>query len=237
MRTNSTTYPRHRYPIAVVSQVVWLYYRFSLSFRDVSDLMYERGVSLSHETVRKWCEKFGGLYSERLRKVRRKPSHRWHIDEVHAKIAGKKCYIWRAVDEYGVVIDIYVSKRRNKKAARDFFTKALASEPKSNPTKVTSDRLSSYKSVVKDLAPKAKHIRGKWLNNRVENSHIPVRTRERKMKKFKSHKHAQSFLDRFELIYGFMKPKRHLMSANSYRRSLDYRLKLWKNCALNLIPI
>jgi len=225
MNVQEARYPNYRFPIAVISHAIWLYNRFTLSYRDVSDLLFQRGIEVSHQTIKDWNERFGAQFAAEVRKRRRKPSRRWHMDEVHVKIKAKRCYLWRAVDDDGVALDILVTERRNKDAARQFFTKVLGSyEP---PTKVTTDRLSSYKSVVREEAPKAKHIRGKWLNNRAENSHIPVRERERRMKKFKSPIQAQKFLDRFEFIRQYTKPKQHLLSSSEYRRILKYRLRVW----------
>ena len=194
-------------------------------------MMLERGVELSHQTVKNWSDKFADSFVKQLRKIRRKPSSRWYMDEIHTKINGKKHYIWRAVDEYGVVLDIYVSKRRTKAAAKEFFSRVLAKSPR--PTKITTERLNVYKSVICELAPRAKHRRGKWLNNRCENSHTLVRPRERALKKFKSRKHAQTFLGRFEVIRGFMKPK-YSLGSSAKRRSFRYRNRVWRNVAVSI---
>ena len=229
MNVQEARYPNYRFPIVVISHAIWLYNRFTLSYRDVSDLLFQRGIEVSHQTIKNWNERFGAQFAAEVRRRRGKPSRRWHMDEVHVKIKGKRCYLWRAVDDEGVALDILVTERRNKDAARRFFRKVLGNyEP---PTKVTTDRLRSYKSVVREEAPKAKHIRGKWLNNRAENSHIPVRERERRMKRFKSPDQAQKFLNRFEFIRQYTKPKRHLLSSSEYRSTLKYRLKVWGRIA------
>ena len=155
------------------------------------------------------------------------------MDEVHVRIRGKRCYLWRAVDDNGTILDVYVTERRNKEAAKNFFERLLGSYER--PTKITSDRLRSYKSVIREQTPKTKNLRGKWLNNRAENSHIPVREREKRMRKFKSPEQAQSFLDRFEFIRSFTKPMRHLIGAGRYRRSFKRRLKTWAE--ISLVPL
>jgi len=233
MIDNRLKYKHFRYPIAVISQAIYLYNRYTLSYRDVSDLLFERGITVSHQTIKKWNIRFGALFADEIQKRRRKPKGRWHIDEVHCKIAGKKHYVWRAVDSDGVVLDVFVSDRRDKKSAKEFFAKLF--EQYKNPSRITTDRLRLYRSVVPETYPRAKHIKAKWKNNRVENSHIIVREREKKMKKFKSIEQAQQFLDRFEFIRTFLKPKQHLMASSSYRNSIKYRLRLWDDIAT--IPV
>jgi len=233
MIDNDLKYKNFRFPVAVISHAIFLYNRFVLSYRDVADLLYERGIVVSHQSIKDWNLRFGDLFAEEIKKRRRKPSRRWHLDEMHCKIRGKKHYLWRAVDSDGVVLDVFVSKRRNKNAAITFFKRLLGSYK--NPSRITTDRLRTYRSVVRDTFPSATHIRAKWKNNRVENSHIIVRERERKMKRFKSTEQAQRFLDRFEFIRTYLKPKQHLMAASSYRRSVTQRLRVWKEIAL--IPL
>jgi len=148
------------------------------------------------------------------------------------KIRGKKHYLWRAVDTEGVALDIFVSERRNKDSAKQFFSKLYGQYEA--PSRVTTDRLRLYRSVVPETFPDVKHVKGKWLNNRVENSHIIVRERERKMKRFKSIAQAQTFLDRFEFTRTYLKPKQHLMTSSTYRNSVKYRLKVWNNIAADL---
>jgi len=151
---------------------------------------------------------------------------------MHVKIRGQKHYLWRAVDSNGATLDIFVSNRRNKKAALEFFSRLFWQYEV--PSSITTDRLRLYRSVVPETYPKAKHVKGKWLNNRVENSHIIVRERERKMKRFKSIDQAQTFLDRFEFIRTYLKPKQHLMTSSSYRNSVRYRLRVWDDAAISL---
>jgi len=229
MIANDLKYKHFRFPVVVISQAIYLYNRFSLSYRDVSDLLLQRGIVVSHQSIKKWNIRFGALFADEIKKRRRKPTRRWHIDEMHCKIAGKKHYVWRAVDTDGVVLDIFVSDRRNKKSAEEFFSKLF--EQYENPSRITTDRLRLYRSVVPETFRTAKHIKAKWKNNRVENSHIIVRERERKMKKFKSIEQAQTFLDRFEFIRAYLKPRQHLMTSTSYRNSVQYRLRVWRDIA------
>ena len=230
MISNDLKYKHFRFPVAVISQAIYLYNRFTLSYRDVSDLLLERGIVVSHQTVKKWNVRFGAMFAEEIKKRRRKPTRRWHIDEMHCKIAGEKHYLWRAVDSDGVVLDVFVSERRNKKAAEEFFSKLYGQYE--DPSRITTDRLRLYRSVVPETFLKVKHVKGKWKNNRVENSHIIVREREKKFKKFKSSAQAQTFLDRFEFIRGYLKPTQHLMTSSTYRNSVKYRLRVWNEIAV-----
>ena len=233
MIANDLKYKRSRFPIAVISQAIYLYNRFSLSYRDVSDLLIERGIVVSHQTVKEWNMRFGSLFSDEIKRRRRRPSRRWHVDEMHCKIAGKKHHLWRAVDSDGVVLDVFVSKRRNKKAAQKFFSRLFGQYR--DPSRLTTDRLRLYRSVVPEIFPRTRHIKGKWLNNRVENSHIIIREREKKLRKFKSAKQAQTFLDRFEFIRSYLKPRRHMMASSAYRNSVKYRLRVWNE--ISAIPL
>jgi len=230
MIANDLKYKHFRFPIAVISQAIYLYNRFTLSYRDVSDLLLQRGIVVSHQTIKKWNVRFGAMFADEIKKRRRKPTRRWHIDVMHCKIAGMKHYLWRAVDSDGTVLDIFVSDRRNKKAAENFFSKLFGQYE--DPSCITTDRLRLYRSVVPETYPKVKHVKAKWKNNRVENSHIIVREREKSLKKFKSGKHAQTFLDRFEFIRTYLKPKQHLMTSSSYRNSIKYRLRVWDDIAI-----
>jgi len=232
MDDNPIKYKNYRFPIAVISHAIYLYNRYTLSYRDVSDLLHKRGIVVSHQIVKNWNVRFGKLFADEIKQRRRRPTRRWHIDEAHVKIRGKKHYLWRAVDSDGVVLDIFVSTRRNKEAAETFFLKLFCQYE--DAIRITTDRLRLYRSVVPDTYPKAKHVKGKWLNNRVENSHIIVRERERKMKRFKSIGQIQQFLDRFEFIRTYLKPKQHPMTSSSYRNSVKYRLRVWDEIAFSL---
>src|SRR6266849_7479100 len=137
------SYRRHRFPAEIISHSVWLYFRFSLSYRDVEEMMAKRGVVLTYETVREWCLKFGGAYAKRMRSRSPRPGDRWHLDEVFLRIQGKQQYLWRAVDQDGEVLDILVQPRRNKGAAKKFFRKLLKGL-KYVPRVIITDKLGSY---------------------------------------------------------------------------------------------
>ena len=227
-RNETTTYKRHRYPIEIISHCVWLYFRFSLSYRDVELLMAERGIVVSYESVRQWCLKLDDEYAKKLRKRRGQPGDKWHIDEIFIKINGKTHYLWRAVDQNGIVLDILVTKRRNKEAAKRFFLKLLKGL-QYEPRVIITDKLRSYPAAVREILPHVDHRQHKGLNNRAENSHRPTRRRERVMQKFKSPEQAERFLSPFGPIYEHFKPKRHLMKAVDYRNLMMNRFQEWQD--------
>jgi putative transposase len=179
---------------------VWLSFRFSLSFRDVEELLAQRGIAVTYETVRQWCLKFGQTYANELRRHRPRCGDKRQLDEVFLTISGKRHYLWRAVDQDGNVLDILVQSRRNKHAAKRFF---------------------------REILPGVEHRQHKGLNNRTENSHQPTRLREKKMRRFKSAKHAQRFLSAFGLISGHFQPRRHCLSAEEYRAILQTQFRIW----------
>jgi putative transposase len=202
MKTNATPpdYKGFRFPSESISHAVWLYFRFSLSYRDVEELLAQRGIVVSYETVRQWCLKFGQSYANELRRRRPHCGDKWYMDEVVLTIGGKKHYLWRAVDQDGNVLDILVQSRRNKKAAKRFFRKLLKGL-KSVPRVIITDKLKSYGAAKREILPGVEHRQHKRLNNRAENSHQPTRLREKKMRTFKSAGHAQRFLS-LEVIPG-----------------------------------
>jgi putative transposase len=177
------SYKGNRYPVEIIAHCVWLYHRFPLSFREVEELMLERGVLVSHETVRRWCTKFGQAYANGLRRRRVQPGDKWHLDEVFLRINGELKYLWRAVDADGNVLDILVQNRRDTAAARRFFRKLLK-KTCSVPRVVVTDKLRSYGAAHRKIMPSVEHRAHKGLNNRAENSHQPTRQRERAMKAF-----------------------------------------------------
>jgi len=227
MTSEFTTYPGYRFPAEVIRHAVWLYHLFSLSFRDVELLLAERGVVVSHESIRRWCLRFGTDFAARLRKRRPKPGDTWHMDEVYLRINGELFYLWRAVDQHGVVLDVLVQKRRNGTAAKRFFKRLLA-DLKYKPRKIITDGLRSYGVAQREILPDARHRTSRYLNNRAENSHRPTRRRERQMQRFKSCEQAQRFLSAHGVIYGHFRPRRHLMSAGEYRHARDNAFRLWK---------
>ena len=222
----SSLYKGHRYPPEIIAHCVWLYHRFPLSFREVEELMLQRGVVVSYETIRAWCAKFGQVYANQLRRRRPRPGDKWHLDEVFVKINGAQRYLWRAVDQRGNVLDVLVQSRRNALAAKKFFRKLLKGL-RCVPRVIVTDKLASYQVAHRELVPSVAHRRSRYLNNRVENSHQPTRQRERAMKRFKSPGHAQRFLSAFSGISPHFRPRRHLLSAADYRQVMAGRIAVW----------
>jgi len=171
---------RHRFPPESIAYAVWRYCRVALRYRDVEELLAERGVIVTYETVRRWCRKFGQTYANGLRRHRPRPGDKWHLDEVFISINGEQHYLWRAVDQDGQVLDILVQPRRDAATARRFFRKLLKGLPYV-PRVVVTDKLASYGAAKRDVLPSVEHRRHKGLNNRAENSHQPTRERERRM--------------------------------------------------------
>jgi putative transposase len=223
----SLSYKGHRFPVEVISHCVWLYHRFPLSFREVEELMLERGVVVSYETVRRWCGKFGQTYAGALRRLQSRPGDKWHLDEVFIKINGRLQYLWRAVDEDGNVLDILVQNRRDKAAARRFLRRLLR-KTRMVPRVSVTDRLRSYGAAHREVMPCVEHRSHKGLNNRAENSHQPTRQRERAMKGFHSPGAAQRFLSAFSGISPHFRPRRHLMPAHDYRSEMTVRFAIWE---------
>jgi putative transposase len=223
----SLSYKGHRYPVEVISHCVWLYHRFPLSFREVEELMLERGVTVSYETIRRWCARFGQAYANALRRRQPRPGDKWHLDEVFIKINGRLQYLWRAVDQNGNVLDILVQNRRNKAAARHFFRR-LMKRTGAVPRVVVTDKLRSYGAAHREVMPCVEHRQSKYLNNRAENSHQPTRQRERAMKGFHSVGGAQRFLSAFSGISPHFRPRRHLMPAHDYRAEMTVRFAIWE---------
>src|SRR5208282_5242273 len=184
------SYAGYRFPPEIIQQAIWLYLRFTLSFRDVEDLLAERGIAISYETVRRWVNHFGPIIAAKLRKRRPRPHSIWRLDEVYLKIDGRMLYLWRAVDAEGEVLDVLVQSKRNRHAALKLMRKLLKKYA-FVPERLVTDDLRSYGAAVRDLRIENRHERGRRKNNRVENSHQPTRRRERKMQRFKSPGSAQ----------------------------------------------
>ncbi|MEU1692898.1 IS6 family transposase [Streptomyces hirsutus] len=222
----SPSYKGHRYPIEVIAHCCGFTFRFPLSFREVEELMLERGVLVSHETVRRWCTKFGQTYANGLRRRRPRPGDKWHLDEVFVRINGELKYLWRAVDADGTVLDILVQNRRDRAAARRFFCR-LMKKTCSAPRVVVADKLRSYGAAHRQVMPSVEHRSHKGLNNRAENSHQPTRQRERAMKGFRSGGGAQRFLAAFSGISPHFRPRRHPMTAADHRIEMTVRFAIW----------
>src|SRR6185436_6503784 len=178
-------YAGYRFPGEVISHAVWLYFRFPLSLRMVEEMLAARGIDVSHETVRQWARKFGQAFANQIRRRLPGPGDKWHLDEVCLMIRGKKHWLWRAVDQDGVVLDVLVQSRRDKKAAKRLLRKLLKKQGRA-PRVLVTDKLASYGAAKDEVMPSVEHRRHKGLNNRAGNSHQPTRRRERQMKRFKS---------------------------------------------------
>ena len=217
MSNDRQRYHRHRFPPEIISHAVWLYHRFGLSLRDVEDLLAERGVEVTYETIRRWCTKFGLDCARKLRRRQGRLGDIWFLDEVFVSIQGQRHYLWRAVDQDGDVIDILVQRRRNASAAKRFFRKLLKGQGR-EPRWLITDKLRSYGAAHRSMMPSVEHVTARYANNRAEVSHQPTRQRERQMRRFKSAAHAQRFLS----VHGAV---RNLFNRSRHRlRSRDYRL-------------
>ena len=203
---------RHRFPVELISHAVWLYHVFSLSFRDVELILAERGVVVSYESIRRWCLKFVASFADKLRRRRPRPGDKWYMDEVFIRIRGELHYLWRAVDQDGIVLDVLVQHRRDAGAAKRFF-KRLLKGLQYVPRVLITDKLGSYGAAKRALMPYVEHRKSRYLNNRAENSHRATRRRERQMQRFKSARQAQRFLSAHAFIHGHFHPQRHLTTA------------------------
>jgi putative transposase len=220
-------YDGYRFPPAIIYQAIWLYLRFTLSFRDVEDLLAERGITVSYETIRRWVNHFGLIIAADLRRRRPKADTTWHLDEVYLKIAGRMVYLWRAVDAEGEILDVLVQSKRNKNAALKLMRKLLKKYG-FVPDRMITDDLRSYGAAACDLGIESRHERGRWKNNRAENSHRPTRRRERKMQRFKSPGSAQKFLSTHAAVYNTFNAQRHLTSARTHRSFRAAAMNTWR---------
>jgi putative transposase len=227
MKPSPDPHYRHRFPAEIISHAVWLYHVFSLSLRDVELILAERGIVVSYETVRRWCKKFAASFADRLRRRRPRPGDKWHMDEVFIRIQGVQHYLWRAVDQDGVVLDILVQARRDGHAAKRFFNRLLTGLHY-EPRVIVTDKLRSYAVAQLQMLPGAEHRQSRYLNNRAENSHRPTRRRERQMQRFKSSRQAEDFLSAHAFIYGHFRPRRHLVTATTYRDIRSRAFNVWR---------
>ena len=211
------TYKRHRFPPAIICYAVWLYFRFNLSHRDIEDLLAQRGIVVSYESIRLWCIKFGQRYARRLKRRHQGYGDTFYIDEVFVKINGKQQYLWRAVDKDGDVIDVFLQSRRDGAAAKRFFKRLLRVQGGA-PRQIVTDKLRSYGVAQRVLIPETIHNTAQYANNRAELSHQPTRVRERGMRRFKSAAQAQRFLTIHAAVYNLFNLGRHLVGADQYRK-------------------
>jgi len=210
------TYKRHRFPPDIISNAVWLYYRFNLSHRDIEDLLAERGIGVTRESIRLWCIKFGALYARRLKQNHRGYGDTFYIDEVFVRINGKQHYLWRAVDQDGEVVDVYLQAKRDGAAAKRFFQRLLRSHA-GEPRKIVTDKLRSYGVAHRELIPDTIHSTEQYENNRAEQSHENTKVRERGMRRFKSMRQAQRFVTAHAAVSNLFNLGRHLIRAQHYR--------------------
>src|ERR671929_273243 len=219
-------YAGYRFPAEVISQAVWLYFRFPLSLRMVEEMLAARGITVTHETIRQWALKFGQEFANRIRRRLPRAGDKWHLDEVAIRIAGVQHWLWRAVDQTGMVLDVLVQSRRDKRAAKRLLRKLLKRQCRA-PRVMVTDRLPSYGAAKQDLMPGVEHRRHKGLNNRAENSHQPTRRRERQMKRFKSARQAQRFLSAHDQIANLFHLRRDHVTAAEYRSARARAFEVW----------
>src|SRR5215210_2315534 len=228
---SAPTYSGYRFPREVIQRAVWMYLRFTLSYRDVEDLLAERGIVVSHETVRRWVLTFGPAIARRLRARRPKPHSRWHLDEMFVRVGGKQMYLWRAVDSGGEVLDVLVQAKRDKRAAQKLMRKLLKRQGMA-PDEWVTDKNPAYGAALRELKlTRAPHSRRKQANNRAESSHVPVRRRERKLQGFKSPRSAQRFLSLHTTTYNTFTVPRHLVSARTHRLFRAEAFEAWRSAA------
>ncbi|MXP46023.1 IS6 family transposase [Altererythrobacter luteolus] len=215
----------------IIRLVVMMYVRFPLSLRNVEDLLFERGIDVCHETVRLWWNRFGPMFAADIRRQRVSRMKgfrhwRWHLDEVFVKINGETHYLWRAVDHEGEILESYVTKKRDKKAALKFLRKALKRHGQAD--KIVTDRLRSYPAAMRDLGNESSREMGRWKNNRVENSHLPFRRRERAMLRFRQMKSLQKFASLHANIHNHFNSQRHLIDRQTYKTARSAALAEWQ---------
>ncbi len=220
------SYAGYRFPAEIISHAVWLYFRFPLSLRMVDELLAARGIVVSHETVRQWALKFGQSFANQIRHRLPAAGDKWHMDEVVLTIAGVKHWLWRAVDQNGMVLDILVQSRRDTQAAKCLLRKLLKKQTRP-PRVMITDKLASYGAAKREVMPSVEHRKHKGLNNRAENSHQATRQRERQMKRFKSAGQAQRFLSAHGGINNLFLLRRHQVPAVQYRAARTQAFQTW----------
>jgi transposase-like protein len=221
------SYARHQFPAEIIRHATWLYLRFTLSYRDVEELLAERGIETSYETVRRWVLKFGPAIARNLRRLRPKPTGRWHMDEMVVSIQGRRLYLWRAVDSEGEVLDLLVQPKRDTTAALRLMRKLLKKQGYA-PDELVTDQLGSYGAARRKLGLLCRHVQGLRQNNRVENSHQPVRRRERKQQRFKSAGSAQRFLAMHAAVHNTFSLQRHLVSRRTLQLFRAEAMQAWQ---------
>ena len=209
-------YKRQRFPPDIISYAVWLYHRFNLSHRDIEDLLAERRISVSHESIRLWCIKFGPVFARRLRRKHRGFGDTFYVDEGFVKIRGKQHYLWRAVDQDGDGVDVFLQDRRDGRAAKRFFRRLIRRHG-GEPRKIVTDKLGSYRVAHRAWAPDSYPVTDRYANNRAEQSHEATRFRERGIRRFKSTVQAHRFLGVHSAVCNLFNLGRHMVRARDYR--------------------
>src|SRR5829696_6051159 len=228
---SALSYSGYRFPPDIIQRAVWMYLRFTLSFRDVEELLAERGIVVTYESIRRWVLTFGPAIARRLRARRPKPHSRWHMDEMFVRVGGKQMYLWRAVDAEGEVLDVLLQAKRDTKAARKLMRKLLKRQGMA-PDEWVTDKCPAYGAALRALnLTQAPHTRRKRANYRAESSHVPVRRRERKLQGFKSPRAAQRFLSLHAATYNVLTVPRHLVSARTHRLFRAEAFEAWRNAA------
>ncbi|MBD8893659.1 IS6 family transposase [Labrenzia suaedae] len=230
MNRSAVSYKNHRFPPQIIAQAVWLYFRFPLSLRLVEEMLLERGIVVSYETIRRWGRKFGAAYAKQQRRKRPSRKDIWHLDEVVITIGGRKHWLWRAVDQDGYVLDEIVQARRNTKAAKRLLVRLLKKQGLA-PKRIITDKLRSYGAARRDVMPTVEHRSHKGLNNRAENSHLPVRKRERVMQGFRSAGGLQRFISIFSAIKNHFVPPHQKHSALAIQLYRIRAMAQWKAAA------
>src|SRR5215831_10669076 len=227
MRNSRSRYHGHRFPPQIISYAVWVYHRFCMSFRDVEDLLAERGILVSYEAVRRWCQKFAADYARRLRKPQGRLGDSWHVDELFVRINGQQQYLWRAVDQDGDVIDILLQPHRDRRAAERFLRRLVRGQGR-EPFRIVTDKLKSYGAAKRTVLPKVSHDSQQYANNRVEVSHQPTRIRERQRRRFKSPRQAQRFLSVHGVVQNLFRVGRHLFRSTNHRLLRARSFAVWR---------
>ena len=227
---DTISFKRHRFPPEIIRRAVWLYARFTLSYRDVEDLLAERGLDISYESVRRWFLKFGAPIARNLRHTQPIPNGYWHLDEMVIVIRGQRYWLWRGVDNEGEVLDFLVQSKRNAQAALKLMRKLLKKQGWTL-TRTTTDKLRSYHVAIRTLGLTAQHIDHKRANNRAENSHQPVRRRERKQQRFKSPGSAQRFLNIQAAVYNTFCLQRHVCNRLTFKRFRKDAFNAWESAS------
>ena len=231
MASPRPSYAGYRFPAEIIHRAVWMYLRFTLSYRDVEELLAERGIETTYETVRRWVHTFGPVIARRLRAQRPIPHGRWHLDEMFVRIGGKQMYLWRAVDAEGEVLEVLVQAKRDARAAGKLMRKLLKKQGMA-PSDWVTDKCPAYGAALRDLnLDWARHVQGKRMNNRAESSHVPVRRRERKMQGFKSAGSGQRFVSMHASVYNTFNVCRHLRCARTHRLLRAEAFAAWREAA------